>query len=293
MIFISSSAVNGVSIENCLEELINIGIRNIELSGGIRYSDNILKKLKNYKKELSLNFLIHNYFPPSREDFVLNIASLNELTRTKSVNFIKASINLAHDLGVDCYTLHAGYAKELQPARDNAYFIADSSSSINMEVAKASMFKSLNEIKVHAIRYKVKIGLENLFPINTMPEISLLCTPLDIFQFLDSFAEDDFVGILLDLGHLCISANYFGFNKDEFINKLSRQYQCKIFGIHLSGNNGEIDLHSPLAVDSWQLKVAKNFNLEKIPLTIECRKLEANGILHQLQIVENFLKRSN
>lgn len=291
MIYISSVAVKSTSIEDSVNKLMGIGIRNIELSGGTNYSDNILKKLKGLKKEFSLNLLIHNYFPPPKKDFVLNIASNNKGTRLKSINFVKRNIDLVHDLEIDCYTLHPGYARELRAAQESDYFIADDYPAISPAYASAIMFESLLEIRKYAFKQGVRVGLENLFPIDEAPDSSLLCTPADIIQFLNYFGEDDNIGFLLDLGHLVISANYFGFDKDEFIETLSKCFQPKIFEIHLSGNDGKKDQHVLLAPDCWQLKAIRTFDLKKIPVTIECRGLNTNEVLNQYRLVKNILER--
>ena len=45
-----------------IEKLNNIGIKDIELSGG-KYDPNLLKQIKKYNK---LNLKAHNYFPPQK-----------------------------------------------------------------------------------------------------------------------------------------------------------------------------------------------------------------------------------
>lgn len=291
MIYISSAAVNSSLIEDSIQKLAGIGICNIELSGGTRYSDNILKKLKDLKNKFSLNYLIHNYFPPPQQDLVINIASQNERTRLESIDFVKGSIKLAQDIKIDCYTLHPGYAREFRPSQKSDYFISDSQPGISPELASAIMFKSLSAIRKYARERGVRIGLENLFPTDNAPNGSLLCIPADIIQFLDYFGKDDNIGFLLDLGHLLISANYFNFNKDEFIELLRDNYQDKICGIHLSGNDGKTDKHSPLSTDCWQLRAVQRFDLEKIPITFECRGLNTQELLKQYQMVKNILEK--
>ena len=46
MIYISSSAIKSRSLDSCLAELIDLDIKNIELSGGVDYSENISESLK-------------------------------------------------------------------------------------------------------------------------------------------------------------------------------------------------------------------------------------------------------
>ena len=291
MIYVSSSTLQSVSLENCIEELIGVGIRNIELSGGPKFHGDISDALTRYKEEHHLNFLIHNYFPPPEDDFVLNIASPNSKFRAKSVDFIKTSINLAHELGIDSYTVHAGYARDLRPARNGDYFVPDGPVGISKQSASDFMYQSLCLIAEHAVARGIRIGLENLFPMNDALDCSLLCTPSEIHQFLARTANDDNVGLLLDMGHLCISSNFFGFDKDEFIRSLNEEYQRKIFGIHLSENDGKIDQHGPLCPDSWQLTATRSFDLAKTSVTVECRGLETEDALGQFRIVEDVLGR--
>ena len=45
-----------------------------------------------------MNFLIHNYFPPPKKNFILNLGSTNENIRLQSVNLCKGAINLCKNL---------------------------------------------------------------------------------------------------------------------------------------------------------------------------------------------------
>ncbi len=291
MIFISTASIKNDSIEVVLDTLIELGISNIELSGGTKYSQDILCKLQAYKEKHLLNYLVHNYFPPPQEDFVLNIASSDEKVRTKNVDFVKRSVELAHNLGVNCYTMHAGYTRVLLPVKGSDYFVPGDSPKVNVTTATEIMYKSILEIKEMAARHKVRLGIENLFPIHDSPESSLLCTPHDIFSFLDNFEDDGQIGLLLDLGHLYIASNYFDFNKDDFLETLLNKYGCKIFGIHLSGNDGKRDTHGMLFRDSWQIEAVQRFALGNMPITIESRGLNGNMVLDQLQMVKDILWR--
>jgi len=291
VIFVSSSSINSDAIEDSIKGLSDLGIRKIELSGGTTFSEGILGRLKSLKKELSLDFLIHNYFPPPEKDFVLNIASPRETTRLKSVEFIKKSIQWANYLGIDRYSFHAGYARELRPPdRGGQHFNVAPSPTIRPVTAAGYMYESLEKIQKYAEEKKVKVAAENLFPFGEEPDISLLSKPSEIFRFLEYFSEKDHVGLLLDLGHVVISSNYYGFDKDELIDSLINKYLHRIFGIHLSGNDGEIDIHSELSSADWQVKTAKKFRHSGIPVTIECRNLNEYKIVEQYEMLKNALR---
>lgn len=52
-------------------------ITNVELSGGTAFKPKLLQDIKQYQARFNLNLLTHNYFPPPRDSFILNIASVN------------------------------------------------------------------------------------------------------------------------------------------------------------------------------------------------------------------------
>ena len=53
----------------------------------------------------------------------------------------------------------------------------------------------------------------------------------------------DNVGLLLDLGHLNISSNFFKFSKQSFLDKYISNYKDRLLEIHISENNGIKDEH--------------------------------------------------
>ena len=291
MIYISTSSIYRDSVKDCVKELAALGIRNIELSGGAGYSEGILESLKDLKEKYSLNYLIHNYFPPPKEGFVLNIASRDEEIRGRSLALIRSSIDFAGELGIAFYSIHAGYAGHFLPPVGDGYFRQGGDRVISPEEAMATVYETIAEIRAYASEHGIKIGLENLFPFGDHPENSLLSTPEDIFSFLDSIAGDDDMGFLLDLGHLYIAAKYFNFDIDSFIGRLKERYGHKILEVHLSDNDVKVDRHAPLSPGSWQLGTALKFDLDNVPLTIECRGLNPAEVLEQYNIVKNTLER--
>ena len=62
-IYISTGGFKKISAAQAIEKLNNIGIKDIELSGG-KYDPNLLKQIKKYNK---LNLKAHNYFPPPKK----------------------------------------------------------------------------------------------------------------------------------------------------------------------------------------------------------------------------------
>ena len=77
MIYISSSSIKERNIIKVLEELRKNKINKIELSGGTDFNKNLEKDLLHYKEKYKIDFRLHNYFPPPKKNFVVNIGSLD------------------------------------------------------------------------------------------------------------------------------------------------------------------------------------------------------------------------
>ena len=75
MIFISTGLYKNLSIEESLNFLYENDIKNVELSSG-QYDPEIEKSLRKYNSKL--NFMFHNYFPPPKIPFTLNLATLDD-----------------------------------------------------------------------------------------------------------------------------------------------------------------------------------------------------------------------
>ena len=81
------------------EYVLNIGIDTIELSG-TSYHPNIIENLSNLKDKI--NFQIHNYFPPHKDPFVLNIASEDEEISKLTLDHINYALE-------SCQKLNSNY----------------------------------------------------------------------------------------------------------------------------------------------------------------------------------------
>ena len=67
MIYVSSSAIKTQKICKAIEVLVKTGFRNIELSGGTDYYEGLEEEIFALKQKYSLNYILHNYFPPPKQ----------------------------------------------------------------------------------------------------------------------------------------------------------------------------------------------------------------------------------
>ena len=98
MIYISSSCVKHIKIKDAVQDLVNNGFKNIELSGGTEYYNGFEDDLLELKNKYNLNYICHNYFPPPKEHFVLNLASLDDEIYNKTFEHLKNAIELSKKL---------------------------------------------------------------------------------------------------------------------------------------------------------------------------------------------------
>ena len=89
------------------------------------------------------------------------------------------------------------------------------------------------------------------------------------------------VNLLLDVGHLKVSANTLGFNKD----KAHEQVKKWIKAYHLSENDGKEDTNSLINNKSWFLKKLKPVN----SYTLEVYNSDINLIKKQVDLINKAL----
>ena len=72
MIFVSTGGFPDLPGWKSAAQLVDNGIKNVELSGG-KFSAKNLHELKQIKRCSNVEFQVHNYFPPPPIPFVLNL----------------------------------------------------------------------------------------------------------------------------------------------------------------------------------------------------------------------------
>ena len=112
MIYISTGGFKNKTAFESAKNLMENGIYNIELSGG-KYDKDCQKNIKTISN--NGNILIHNYFPPPKAPFVMNLASLDDDIYNLTNKHIKSAINFASELGIKIYSFHAGFLMDPQP----------------------------------------------------------------------------------------------------------------------------------------------------------------------------------
>lgn len=291
MIYISSLCSTKKRIADSVLELVQLGFRNIELTGETEFYENLERDLMDLKDRYKLSFLIHNYFPPQPEEFVLNLASKSLDSKKKALNLIKQAVSLSRKFGEDLYSVHPGFRNDLIPQLKDGFFMKEDE-RVN---SRQDLYQTIDMILDEIIPEGFRIAVENLSPKSSTELYSFLCSPEDIEQFLDYYHNRPDVGIVLDFGHLNVASARLNFDKNEVLNNLFFKYRDQIFEIHISENNGQADSHKILSVDSWQIEfLSQNKEILKhIPIVLEWHNSSSSLAFERFKMVEEKLLGKN
>jgi sugar phosphate isomerase/epimerase len=254
------------------------GITNVELGIWKRPIEK-LSKINNY----DCNFIVHHYFPPPHDDFVVNLASQDKKILARSREQMKRSIDFCHRFHSKLFSFHAGFRAD----PDINFCFSKTGHSISYQKAFTTFVESVKEINTYAVQRGVKLAVENNVLsennlVNGENKFFLLCEAIEFEQLWKNIQSDN-LGILLDLGHLKVTSNWLNFDRHAFIERVRE----KIFAMHINDNNGRLDTHSPVDKTSWCLEAISRNNFAKIPIILESTGLTIDQITQQLRLIEN------
>jgi sugar phosphate isomerase/epimerase len=244
MIHVSSSCVKNDFIKDSVQELKAHGIHKIELSGGTKLYPELQQDLL-IAKQSGVDFLIHNYFPPPAEPFVLNLASVNAQTSQASLDHCKRAIDLSQLLGAKKYGIHAGFFLDISINEIGKKLTPDK--LVNESEATELFCNGFTELKKFAGK-DVQLYVENnVFSKANSESFNgvnpFMLTNAESFNELRKVLDFD---LLLDVAHLKVSCQSLGL---KFESELEQLFQQSDY-IHLSDNDGFADTNRPIYSES-------------------------------------------
>jgi sugar phosphate isomerase/epimerase len=276
MIYISTGGFQNLTPQDVIKKFNKQGIKSIELSGG-KYT-NLKKIFKFMKKRNKINFSLHNYFPVPKNKFVINLSSFNKKIYNKTLLNIQKSINLSSKLNSRYFGFHAGFLFD-----PNIKDLGKKFSNTKLQNRKKTIeifLKRVNLLAKKAKKKNVKILIENNVitreNFKKFKQDPLLLThPDEMVNFFKKCNKN--VGLLLDVGHLKVSAKTLGFN----LSKAHEKLKPYIKGYHLSDNDGLRDSNKEFSKKSWFFsKLKKNINY--ISIEVYTKNLSKLKLLHKL-----------
>lgn len=255
-------------------------INNIELGSNHCFEKNYYKICKKY----NLNFLVHNYFPIPKKNFIVNIASLDKKIRKKSISHVKKCIRFTKSINSKLYTFHPGFIEDPLSSNKNSKnydFVWSESKKNTYQDVFEQMIISLKEISLYAKKKKVNIAIETEGSFKKK-DLLVMQKPREFIELFRHFKPED-LGINLNIGHLNLASKAFGFSKVNFI-KLLKNY---IVAFEISHNNGVEDQHLPIKKNQWYLKILKKSYLKNTLKILEFRNATIKQIKKSINILNN------
>ncbi len=283
-LYVSTSALEKpFHLDEVLNKYKKIGIRCVELGSSHVYTEHINGIIERYKEDME--FLVHNYFPPHKEAFALNLASQNNNIREQSIEHAKNAIDLCKAIDSPIYSIHAGMLKN--PSRIAFFegFTFDNQEVVDYDTAFSNLIASCLEINNYARQRGVRFAIENS---GGHPEKMkhLLMTRQSEFEILMNHIQDDNFGILLDVGHFKISEQLY---ENEDVYKFIEKFRDNIFQMHLHRNDGSDDQH--LCPSEEELKLLSVVN-EDCLVTLESMNNDMDQLLEAIMQVDRYMGRN-
>lgn len=232
-----------------------------------------------YGREL----ITHNYFPSTTDNLIINLASLDEPTRNKSIQFCRSAIKFASEIGASHYTVHPGFLKTPVLAKSSTQNFDFKFHPIQQDYEKSyqAMLKSITYLLECSLDYGVNLLIETEGSVTT-PNVCLLETPSEIRRLFEYFPSG--LNLNFNLAHSRFSSTINKFCLLEFIH----EFHEKIIFVEISDNDGSADQHRPLNANSFALqylKVLKGKNL-----ILEFRNSKIEDIRNSITIIKRELQ---
>ncbi len=233
--------------------------------------------------------LVHNYFPPPAEPFVLNLAATDPVICAASHALCRDAIELSARLGAPFYSVHSGFAMNLTAEQlgkpdQQASLVADR--HIDRGVAERAFRDSVTQLSAFARERGIRLLLEN--NVITRQQIAagraeslLMTTPAECCAFFDELADPN-VGLLLDVAHAKVAAGSLGFDVADFF-----QLGSHLCALHLSDNDGLTDTNQQITSDAWFAPHLRDYR--EIPMVVEVYHLTHETRQQQRDLVRCFL----
>ena len=244
MIYVSTGGFSKLPGSETAKIFSDYSINQIELSAGL-FKDNQINDLKKLNKS---KFQIHNYYPPPKDPFVFNLASMQEDIALKSISHVMSALEYCSDLMISNYSFHAGFL--FDPKIKELGGKIEFQKLNEKKEAKSIFIERINKLSIRASELGINLLIEN----NVLSKANLERFKLNPFLMVEANECEEImsqtsnnVKLLLDVGHLKVSAQSLNFDKENFFEVCNPW----IHAYHLSDNNGEKDSNSLMNNESW------------------------------------------
>jgi sugar phosphate isomerase/epimerase len=269
-VYVSTSALRGASsLWELLDELAAAGLTHVELGAahGVHDGQDLDERLA----ACGLRLLVHNYFPPPREEIVLNLASADGGVRERSFALVRRAVALCARVGAPFYSVHAGFVRD-PVGFDGTTFVFPGEEPQAAERAEAA--RRFGESLALAVQAAAADGVDVIVEnhVFTAPVRGFLL--FETADELGAAVDDAGAGVLLDTGHLSVSAATIGLDPEAFLAQLG----SRVRAFHLHDNDGTRDAHLPVAPGGWVEAALRDPSFARAERVVEARFESVDGL---------------
>lgn len=256
-LFVSTTCFKDMTpLSDVLEKFKGSSFKNLELGSNHIHEKNYVEMLKRY----DYRYLVHNYFPIPENEFVLNLATINDEIRSRSIEHGLKAIELTHEIGGELYTIHPGFLADPisknQDSNNYDFVFGDTSNAQSLyEASYERMLDALEKLSRRASELKVKLAIETEGSFNKS-DILMMQRPEEYTRFFNHFKPEE-IRINLNVGHLNLASRKFGFSQEDFCKLVSPYVEA----VEMSHNEGVNDDHAPVREDGWYWELLKKTDL--------------------------------
>ena len=262
-IFVSTACLTYIEpLKERIRRYLDHGLTAIELGAGVTMDDETLA----FISTMNVRTIIHNYFPPPKKPFVLNLASGNEEIRSRSLEMVFRALDLTREIGAPFYSLHAGFITDPTSFDKTSFIFPMPKSPIGVTQANERFVLMMATVLEYAKTLGVGLLIENNVCSPTQVGKLLLLKVEEFYNIFQALPMPE-LGILLDTGHLNITAHTLGFDRETFVDQVAPY----IRGFHLHDNDGTEDSHLSVDSGSWTLNILRRPEFINLPIVVEAK----------------------
>ena len=252
---------DGTPVTEVVATLAASGIDHIELGSTHPPQAGLEAALAN----IDATFITHNFFPPSADGLVLNLAAGDPGTRTATVQFMRGAIDFAANIGAAVYTIHPGFAADALATgtRGTRNFDFEFAQAHNPR-AFDHFLQGYEQLLDHAAGSGVAVALETQGSVTS--DVPILLTRLEEFAgLIDRFGTD--CAINLNLAHSAFAAERFDYALTDLLTLIDGH----VAAVEVSHNDGTGDQHLALEDDAGYLDILRSHRFADAAIIFEGR----------------------
>jgi sugar phosphate isomerase/epimerase len=282
-VYASTAAVESPrELWTILDDFADAGLAEVELGHAeVEEGEHLAERLR----ERPLRYLVHNYFPPPRESFVLNLASADPEVAERSLGLVVGALELASQIGAPLYAVHSGFITDPIGFDGTSFILPAPASSADAARANERFLTALETAIAHAARLDVTLLIENSVCTEALRGKLLALGPDEMAAVFAALPAPGF-GLLLDTGHLNVTARTLGFDRLAYVDAVASHVRAW----HVHDNDGAVDSHLPIAPGGWVHELLLRPALAGLPVTVESKFADVESLAKHVRWLREELR---